>query len=76
MTLSIEEQGRVQQTIRVAGDDTGEWSIPLNGSMNQGPLELKLTSMGQTLTARDVWFGMVLLCGGQSNMVDIISPTN
>ena len=71
MTLSIESQGHVQQTIRVASDDAGEWAIPLNGTMNQGPFVVKLTSMGQTLAASDVWFGTVLLCGGQSNMVRI-----
>ena len=36
--------------------------------MNEGPFVLTPRSMGISYVAEDVWFGLVLLCTGQSNM--------
>jgi hypothetical protein len=77
VTLSMVDSGgkKVGQTLRTAADAQGRWTIGVRGAMNQGPLELTLSSMGATRLARDVYFGSVLLCTGQSNSARPTPPT-
>ena len=70
VTLEVAFGGTMERTYRTAADASGQWSIGgLKGTQNQGPFVLTLKSAGQTVTANDVWFGIVLMCTGQSNMV-------
>ena len=69
VTLEVAFGGKTENTFRTASDSSGRWSIGgLKATMNQGPFVLTLSSMGESHTASDVWFGTVLLCTGQSNM--------
>jgi hypothetical protein len=66
VTLTVAFGGKVERGFETAADHAGRWDIGgIKAAMNQGPFVLTLSSMGQTLTASDVWFGTVLLCTGQ-----------
>lgn len=49
------------------GDD-GKWQIMLPAVPAGGPYQIELHSTGQTIIIKDVLFGDVWLCSGQSNM--------
>lgn len=46
----------------------GEWSIPLPAHEPGGPYTLHFSTAKKTITLRDVYFGELWLCSGQSNM--------
>jgi sialate O-acetylesterase len=50
----------------VAGAD-GRWSLALDAQKAGGPHEMKISGVKE-VRLRDVWFGDVWLCAGQSNM--------
>lgn len=53
---------------RSKADQQGNWSITLPPQAAGGPFELSLKGSNE-LTVRDVYFGDVWICAGQSNMV-------
>jgi sialate O-acetylesterase len=53
---------------RSKADQQGNWSITLPPQAAGGPFELNLKGSNE-LTVRDVYFGDVWICAGQSNMV-------
>lgn len=53
---------------RSKADQQGNWSITLPPQAAGGPFELALKGSNE-LTIRDVYFGDVWICAGQSNMV-------
>lgn len=53
---------------RGKADQEGNWSITLPPQAAGGPFELSLKGSNE-LTVRDVYFGDVWICAGQSNMV-------
>lgn len=57
-----------KKTYRVTTGGDGVWFIPLAPQPAGGPHEMTF-SAGNTLTVRDIFFGDVWLCAGQSNMV-------
>ena len=69
VTLTIAPPLKSGAEFSAAADSSGEWKIDkLAAAMNEGPFVLTLRSMGISYVAEDVWFGLVLLCTGQSNM--------
>ena len=66
--------GGGQRTLRVADD--GYWSVPIRPRGAGGPYELEVSSAGQTETRRNLMFGDVWLCSGQSNMEWSLNNTN
>ena len=48
--------------------DDGYWSVPIRPRAAGGPYALEVSSGGQTETRRNLMFGDVWLCSGQSNM--------
>ena len=69
VTLTITPPLKSGGEFSAAADSSGEWKIDkLAAAMNEGPYTLTLSSMGISYVAADVWFGLVLLCTGQSNM--------
>ena len=69
VTLTIVPALKSGGSFSTAADNSGAWQIgELAAAMNEGPYTLTLSSMGVSYVAVDVWFGLVLLCTGQSNM--------
>ena len=70
ISLDIAFGGKIQRTLKTTADGDGRWDVGgIKGAMNQGPFTLTLRSTGQTpRVAKDVWFGRVFMCTGQSNM--------
>jgi hypothetical protein len=69
VTLAVDPPLKSGGSFSSAADSSGRWTIDkLTSTMNEGPYTLSLSAMGATYTATDVWFGLVLLCTGQSNM--------
>jgi sialate O-acetylesterase len=55
-------------------DAVGAWSIPVKAGYS-GPHDLTLmTSHGDSTTAAQAYFGDVLICSGQSNLVNNLPP--
>ena len=74
VVLDIDKYPDVRKTLYTDADESGGWSIPVKASLNEGPFVMTLSSMGESVTARDVWFGTVLMCTGQSNMQLTMHP--
>jgi sialate O-acetylesterase len=55
-------------------DERGFFELRLQPSDKAGPHELTLTSGTVTRAVRDLWFGEVWVCGGQSNMEWTLGP--
>ncbi len=55
------------QTMKTKADKQGNWQVKLNPHTAGGPFELKVVGKN-TITLKDVLYGDVWLCGGQSNM--------
>src|SRR5688572_30968344 len=51
-------------------DDGGAFELRLQPAEQAGPHALTVSAGAGTRTLRDLWFGDVWLCGGQSNMED------
>ena len=69
VTLEVAFGGKTEKTLHAAAGSDGRWDIGgIQATMNEGPFVLTLRSMGQTRVAKDVWFGTVVMCTGQSNM--------
>ena len=69
VALDVAFDDKVEKTFSTTADADGRWDIGgLKAAMNQGPFVLTLRSIGQTVAAKDVWFGTVVMCTGQSNM--------
>jgi hypothetical protein len=69
VTLTIVPPLKSGGSFSTAADNSGAWQIDeLVAAMNEGPYTFTLSSMGVSYVAVDVWFGLVLLCTGQSNM--------
>ncbi len=62
------------RTLRAADD--GYWSVPVRPRAAGGPYALEVSSNGQTETRRNLMFGDVWLCSGQSNMEWPLKNTN
>lgn len=58
--------GDIKKEIRA--DQDGRWQINLPPQEAGGPFEISISSGFRQQTLKDVWFGEVWLCGGQSNM--------
>lgn len=56
------------QTYTARADANGAWAVEMEPQPAGGPFTLLAEAAGQSVTARDVYFGDVWLCGGQSNM--------
>ena len=63
--IKVELADQTKET-RAAKD--GSWKVQLNPMQAGGPYELVVTSRREAFTFRDVLFGEVWLCSGQSNM--------
>ena len=69
VVLEVAFGGKTEKTLHAAADSSGQWDIGgIKATMNQGPFVLTLRAMGQARVAKDVWFGTVVMCTGQSNM--------
>ena len=66
--------GGGERTIRA--DDEGYWSVPIRPRGAGGPYSLEVSSARQTETRRNLMFGDVWLCSGQSNMEFQLNGTN
>lgn len=55
-------------------DDRGYFELLLQPSDKAGPHELTVKSGETTQVVRDLWFGEVWVCGGQSNMEWTLGP--
>ena len=55
-------------TRTIRADNSGRWSVPIRPRAAGGPYALEVSSAGQTETRRNLMFGDVWLCSGQSNM--------
>ena len=62
------------RTLRAADD--GYWSVPIRPRAAGGPYTLEVSSAGETQTRRNLMFGDVWLCSGQSNMEFALSRGN
>ncbi|KAH3856804.1 sialate O-acetylesterase-like [Dreissena polymorpha] len=51
-----------------AANDAGVWEVLLPATVEGGPHTISVTSNGTTVSLRDVLFGDVWICSGQSNM--------
>lgn len=49
-------------------DKNGHWKISLPAQKSGGPYEMKISSNGETKEIKDIYFGDIWLCSGQSNM--------
>jgi sialate O-acetylesterase len=49
-------------------DSNGRWKATIKAFEKGGPYELKVTSSSGTATIKDIYFGELWLCSGQSNM--------
>lgn len=68
---------REKQTVRAAGD--GRWTVSIAPHPAGGPHSLSVTGSGkgESVTSRNLLFGDVWLCGGQSNMAyDLYGANN
>lgn len=55
-------------------DESGAFELRLQPPDAVGPHEVTITSGAHTRTLRDLWFGEVWVCGGQSNMEWTLGP--
>ena len=63
VSVKLENESR---STRVGPD--GKWRVTLQGRDPGGPCELKVSAAGEKARFRDVRFGDVWICSGQSNM--------
>jgi sialate O-acetylesterase len=63
--VSVMFNGKVYQTI--AGGQ-GDWKVMLPGTAAGGPYTITVKGVADAVTVKDVLFGDVWLCAGQSNM--------
>ncbi len=66
--------GGATRTIRA--DDAGYWSVPIRPRGAGGPYSLEVSSGRQNEVRRNLMFGDVWLCSGQSNMEWPLDATN
>ena len=57
----------MDSTFHCKADGAGQWEISLPASAAGGPYEMQIFS-GDTITIRDIVYGDVWICSGQSNM--------
>ncbi len=55
-------------TIYPVADAEGKWMDYLPPQPAGGPHTIEISAQGEVVASRDIWFGEVWLCGGQSNM--------
>jgi sialate O-acetylesterase len=55
-------------------DDAGAFELVVQPADTAGPHELTVASANKSRVLRDLWFGDVWLCGGQSNMEWTLGP--
>lgn len=76
-TLHIWGQGQPNQEVNVQINDVkvsgkvnaeGQWDVQLKPMPAGGPFDLTVTSVNEKAVAKDICFGDVWLCSGQSNM--------
>ncbi|MFC1739729.1 sialate O-acetylesterase [Planctomycetota bacterium] len=61
------------QTKKAKADDKGNWSVTLDTlKASTEPRELSIKGISNTITFNNVVVGDVWLCGGQSNMEDVL----
>ncbi|NXE16935.1 SIAE acetylesterase, partial [Lophotis ruficrista] len=75
VTVALAEDGGsvvVKKTARVKGP-SGTWTAVLDPMDHGGPYALTARQGSQNVTLRDVYFGDVWLCSGQSNMAMTVS---
>ncbi len=70
VTVDFLSQRRTVQ----AGSD-GRWEVPFAAQPAGGPYELKVAAKSGKCILRDIWFGEVWLCSGQSNMELTVKET-
>ena len=58
-----------KQSFKIKADDKGAWSVSLPAKPAGGPYTLTIKGKKQQLILKDILFGDVFLCIGQSNMV-------
>ena len=63
--VSVEMLGEARQV--TAGQD-GKWRVLLDGRSAGGPHEMSITASDRKTVIRDICFGEVWICSGQSNM--------
>ncbi|MGE4286395.1 MAG: sialate O-acetylesterase [Phycisphaerae bacterium] len=56
------------QVKRQKADERGGWKLNLSPVAAGGPYEMKIASGAESVVFKDVYFGEVWLCSGQSNM--------
>jgi sialate O-acetylesterase len=61
---------------KAAAKADGTWSVNLPATKAGGPYDIKITSAQNSIILKDVWFGDVWFCSGQSNMNFRMSAIN
>ena len=65
-SVTVVMDGKTVATL--AANDAGVWEVLLPATVAGGPHNISVTSNGTTVSLRDVLFGDVWICSGQSNM--------
>ncbi|XP_046574680.1 sialate O-acetylesterase-like [Haliotis rubra] len=68
VTVAIAGHGSVTGTVTKDAAGHGTWKVKLPAMTSKGPFTVSATSSEGSVTIKDVLFGDVWLCGGQSNM--------
>eukprot|EP01083_Nonionella_stella_P226017 803087_1 len=70
----------VKPTTNIQNSKYGNWSVEIVPNANQpdGPYTITISAENgeDSITLRDIYFGQVFLCGGQSNMQVTIDSTD
>ncbi|XP_074657714.1 sialate O-acetylesterase-like [Tubulanus polymorphus] len=74
-TVQLQFNGKNYSTYSHPGpiDGVFVWKVKLEATVNPGPYVITATSNGETISLRDVLFGDVWICSGQSNMAFTLS---
>lgn len=63
--VKVELQDKIYET---RTNEFGEWELWLGPNPAGGPYEIKIYDIENSITIKDIYFGDVWLCSGQSNM--------
>ena len=64
------------QRFTTRATDDGRWTLQLPPHAAGGPYRLDIATKTKALALRDVYFGEVWLCSGQSNMAMMLRETD
>jgi sialate O-acetylesterase len=56
------------KTYKAQADDNGKWLVLLDSHLPGGPYSMEISNENASISIKDIYFGDVWLCSGQSNM--------